>query len=618
MKKSKILAFIFVVSAIVSISIMNNASSKYKYKLNSEIGVSTLPFYLETNAADTAIPYSSPTLNIELSNFLNNNYCDKDITYTVSISDGDGIHNNYDFSINGEMVDSTDAEELTLTGGNKNTENLTLTFIRGEGTVPKEESVFITIKSTEPFTKSFSFEVKIVKTGSFEVTGNAVEWTNQPVTLTVEPEEPASIEYYSFDDGETWQSSPSKTFYENESDIKVRTKDKLGSISEVKTVDITKIDTESPVLSVAGDEVIVTLDESNQLNLSLISDDNLSGVDTEDITVLRTGVTITNSNYFTEPGRYAVKYSATDRAGNYSELDTSILVRWPTGGKYVVKRQNVLGTGKALTSTGPGLYKDNAETGLDTSLPYSSKYYYAGKYVNNYVNFANKTFRILNVSVNDDVKLIADLSGSTWQWGDREIYESNIYSNWTEKWWPHGQIYNSDDSQYYVFSETEKAHIPEATFYAGRFSREESTSIATTIEMERTSARELGGDSAAFNGYSAFPNVSDYIKACNAMDTIYSIRTTQTNQYRYADTCWLADGAEQWTMNAKRATALDNDFWVLFGGNEIVSRTYYYPQNYRVVFYIKENTILSGTGTTDDPFTVQEDWHWFDDYQVLQ
>ena len=77
---------------------------------------------------------------------------------------------------------------------------------------------------------------------------------------------------------------------------------------------------------------------------------------------------------------------------------------------------------------------------------------------------------------------------------------------------------------------------------------------------------------------------------------------------------------DQWTLNSKNATSTDNDFWVVdtAGGTNIQSRTYYYNQQYRVVFYINDATILSGDGSSTNPYTVQEDWTWFDDVQVLQ
>lgn len=36
------------------------------------------------------------------------------------------------------------------------------------------------------------------------------------------------------------------------------------------------------------------------------------------------------------------------------------------------------------------------------------------------------------------------------------------------------------------------------------------------------------------------------------------------------------------------------------------------------VIYLKNDTILSGTGTKQDPFAVKENWAWFDPYQEAQ
>ena len=50
----------------------------------------------------------------------------------------------------------------------------------------------------------------------------------------------------------------------------------------------------------------------------------------------------------------------------------------------------------------------------------------------------------------------------------------------------------------------------------------------------------------------------------------------------------------------------------------IVSRTYYYYENYRPVFYLKDDTIISGIGTASDAFNAEEDLPLFDDVQVLK
>lgn len=74
------------------------------------------------------------------------------------------------------------------------------------------------------------------------------------------------------------------------------------------------------------------------------------------------------------------------------------------------------------------------------------------------------------------------------------------------------------------------------------------------------------------------------------------------------------------TMNSKNAISTDNDYWGLDGTlkGRILSRTFYYEQQYRVVFYITDTTILSGDGSSSNPYNVEEDWAWVDSYQVIE
>ena len=62
----------------------------------------------------------------------------------------------------------------------------------------------------------------------------------------------------------------------------------------------------------------------------------------------------------------------------------------------------------------------------------------------------------------------------------------------------------------------------------------------------------------------------------------------------------------------------DRYFYYFMYGNQIGDRNPLDPNRIRVTFYVNEDTIISGTGTSSDPFTVQEDWAWFDNAQVLQ
>ena len=80
------------------------------------------------------------------------------------------------------------------------------------------------------------------------VDGNPSAWTNNDATLTVTAGDSSSglaAEPYSFDGGESWQASKSKSFASNQT-VSIAVKDNAGNISAVTTVDITKIDKAVP------------------------------------------------------------------------------------------------------------------------------------------------------------------------------------------------------------------------------------------------------------------------------------------------------------------------------------------------------------------------------------
>jgi len=479
---------------------------------------------------------------------------------------------------------------------------------------------------------------------TFTVVGNPSNWTNQDVMLTIVPDIADTYEY-SFDNGATWQNSTSHTFSSNQTvHMKIRTIDEFTSNTVSET--ITKIDKNAPNIQLSANSIIVTLDESNPIGTIASASDNESGIDATGLQVYRyviensnTTDLITNTNYFTYPGRYAISLIVTDVAGNTTNINSEILVRWPTGGKYVVKKtrldgDGIVGQGLSSSTSPDGLYKDTAATGGNVDLPFASKYYYTGPTVANYLSFANSTFRVLNISTNDDIKVLGDVSDVKVAWGNRKIYDSNTYNTWSTKWWPRGQIYNNEtgESKYKMFTATEKAHLDQATFYAGRFNKDNAPDISYTIYYEQTGGVNLGGSNdtnPAFEGYSAYPNISDYLKASKAHDYVVSIADTQDTtilglgidkRQIFNDNSWIDMSIDQWTINSKNSTSTDNDFWVVDGTlrGRIISRTYYYNQQYRVVFYINDATILSGDGSSANPYTVEEDWNWFDSTQVLQ
>ena len=320
---------------------------------------------------------------------------------------------------------------LTILGGGRNSNSLNMEFIRLDtNNVPASEDIVVTISTLYPYTYTKTFTVRILA-GRIEVQGNPTEWTNQDVTLRVVAiTQGTTLTEYSFDGGTTWIASDSKVYNQNTNNIQILAKDQFGQTLGPVNLDITKIDKTAPVISFSKDNehwtnsdtglfelkevetLIVTLDELTSVLTGVTAVDTQSGVSVAGVRCYRSGVQITTTNYFTQVGRYLVTYTVEDEVGNQTQLQREILVRWPTAGKYVVKRQNVVATGQSTQALGSGLYMDNASTGLDTTLPFSSKYYYSGPTVNNYINFAGEQFRILNVPVNDGLKLIGELSSA--------------------------------------------------------------------------------------------------------------------------------------------------------------------------------------------------------------
>ena len=394
----------------------------------------------------------------------------------------------------------------------------------------------------------------------FDIEGNPTEWTNQDVTLTIVPNISSKVSKYSFDGGTTWIDSNTKTYSVNTNNIVPKIKDKDGNIIDGDIIDITKIDKTSPTLNLATEKIIVTLDESNSISDYFVSSDSESGIELSSFKVYRNNIAlqqctdeITNTNYFDYPGLYAIDAEVRDNAGNIKTLSSEVLVRWPTAGKYVVRRTEldnlsggIVGTGLATDPLKMGLYKDNSDTGLDTTLDFSSKYYYAGKTVNNYFTFnpndSKKTFRIFNVSVDDEIKLVGSKSSGTIRYGTHEqaqqgFLNTELYQTFSALW-TNKQFY-IDNSDKITFTDDEWAHINDkAIFYIGGFKANCSTSIASTIGCERN------GDSnwtnaSSYTGYSAFPNVSDYLKTSNRMDVVYSY-SSSSNSSTFSANSWIA------------------------------------------------------------------------------
>lgn len=120
----------------------------------------------------------SPSIDIDVKNFVGTNYTAQDVSYIVSISDGtNSNHVNYDFSINDAAVGSSDVSQpRTISGDNASTDTISLKFNRTNNNVGGD-TINIKIKSLAPYEKEIVFQIRIILpeiTVSFDAKGGTV------------------------------------------------------------------------------------------------------------------------------------------------------------------------------------------------------------------------------------------------------------------------------------------------------------------------------------------------------------------------------------------------------------------------------------------------------------
>ena len=108
--------------------------------------------------------------------------------------------------------------------------------------------------------------------------GNPSKWTNKNVTLIINAEDNGSSEYmeYSFDNGETWNTSSKKTYSKNTDNIIIKVRDSAGNVStSSENISITKIDKNIPKINNIEKN---TEEWTKEVILNVNAEDNESGI----------------------------------------------------------------------------------------------------------------------------------------------------------------------------------------------------------------------------------------------------------------------------------------------------------------------------------------------------
>ncbi len=181
-------------------------------------------------------------------------------------------------------------------------------------------------------------------------------WTNNDVTLTVyATDEYADVTKYSYDNGSSWETSNTKTYSENTSNIQIKTQDSLGNTSTSQNVSITNIDKELPKIT----NLTQTANNDVSSVITFNAVDTVSGI--EKVEINGTQVTLDEDGncacIVTENGWYTV--SVTDKAGNTvtDSIEVTNIVKIKDEDASIIFEKNG-GTYK-LNKEGRALIEDN-------------------------------------------------------------------------------------------------------------------------------------------------------------------------------------------------------------------------------------------------------------------
>ncbi len=154
-----------------------------------------------------------------------------------------------------------------------------------------------------------------------KVEGNAPAYTTDSVTLKVTATDNVyGVQYYSFDNGSTWQTSNQKTFASNQT-VVIKAKDYAGNISSAKTITIDKIDKQAP-------EIDISLDPEEETygivtaTISVTDNASLQNVSVNGEEESASGLSKTFTKTYDQNG--VVSVTATDAAGNTATVSKSI------------------------------------------------------------------------------------------------------------------------------------------------------------------------------------------------------------------------------------------------------------------------------------------------------
>ena len=297
-----------------------------------------------------------------------------------------------------------------------------------------------------------------------------------------------------------------------------------------------------------------------------------------------------------------------------------------TGGITPGGDQTIGGQEVEIVESGDGLYEDTYETG---------RLIYRGQNPNNYITFNGETWRIIAKETDGTYKIIRNdvLPNRPFDEANHRSTENNSYCQNPSRGCgvyaavegtfssPSGsqsgtvtedssiKIYLNDDYYTNNINETAKGQMTAHSFNIGAVEHlDESGAEADSIE------KNIAGEKMyQWTGNVGLANVSDILRA--STNPLCTSATTSFNGTNECNSNYLLDkgaasGLYYWTINAysRESGGTSNRTWRgnASSSSARVFHDFAYSSNRapRPVVFLKSDTTLSGSGTSEDPFTI--------------
>ncbi|MBP3766616.1 MAG: hypothetical protein J6G98_05490 [Bacilli bacterium] len=222
----------------------------------------------------------------------------------------------------------------------------------------------------------------------------------------------------------------------------------------------------------------------------------------------------------------------------------------------------------------------NVVTSKDGLYQYNDTYIFRGENVNNYVSFADKTWRILRINSDGSIRMIETTKRQATPWDDR--YNSDKQYNIGINDYNVSRIKEYINTNYDEIKKNDKAFIIKQNLCIGKRSKNDTINDGSIECSDVLNDQNVG--LIQINEF-ALASISD--KCINPLDP-------ECTNYNY-----LANIGSLWTQTADRDTSYKA---FRFSGSATVTNTVNYYQARMVIHINSQVNYVSGDGTVDNPY----------------